>query len=221
MKNYLKINKNLVIEKLYQQSVINGLYENISTYGESLKDVKYLIESDKKKDEINFIIGDIIEDLNLSRKFLFTFSTGIAAFYEPVNNLLNSSGFKFSKNEIILLIITAVSILLNEIDTKKLMSVITKKNMNRALDGVVELIGNTEKIINTVAEKSIGVTYSLSDILGFTFLLVPTSQVISDLINEYGLNINNLKNLLSGIVLASATYGVKSVLKKIKNKFKD
>jgi hypothetical protein len=221
MKNYLKINKNLIIERLYQQSVINNLYENISTYGESISDVKFLIESEKSENEIKYIIADIVEDLNLSKKFLFTFSTGIGAFYGPVNNLLNSSGFSFSKEETILLIITAISFLLNEVDTKKLMSVITTKNMNRALDGVIELISNTEKIINNVAQKSIGVTYNLTDILGFTFLLVPTTRIIYDVINDYGLNVNNLKNLLSGIVLASATYGIKSVLKRIKNKLKD
>jgi len=123
-----------------------------------------------------------------------------------------------TKEDIVLLIITAISILINDSDKTILRNKIKEKGIESNLKGVKELIKNTKKIINNVTKKTIEVTYSLSDILGFTFLLVPTTNILTQIINEYGLSVNNIKQMLLGITLASATFGVKSVLDKVKNK---
>lgn len=212
-----KINLNLTLEKIYVEGLVNALYNDISEYGDN-KDLSLLIKENDEKENTNNIISDIINDLNISKKFLFTFGTGIGAFVNPVSELISGSGLSMTKEDIVLLIITAISILINDSDKNILRNKIKERGIESNLEGVKELIKNTKKIINNVTKKTIEVTYSLSDILGFTFLLVPTTKILTQIINEYGLSVNNIKQMLLGITLASATFGVKSVLDKVKNK---
>lgn len=212
-----KINLNLTLEKIYIEGLVNALYTDISKYGDN-KDLSLLIKENDEKENTNNIISDIINDLNISKKFLFTFGTGIGAFVNPVSELISGSGLSMTKENIVLLIITAISILINDSDKSILKNKVKERGLDPSLGGVKELIKNTKKIINNVTEKTIEVTYSLSDILGFTFLLVPTTDILTKIINEYGLSVNNVKEMLLGITLASATFGVKSVLNRVKNK---
>jgi len=212
-----KINLNLTLEKIYIEGLVNALYTDISKYGDN-KDLSLLIKENDEKENTNNIVSDIVNDLNVSKKFLFTFGTGIGAFVNPVSELISGSGLSMTKEDIVLLIITAISILINDSDKSILKNKVKERGLNPSLGGVKELIKNTKKIINNVTEKTIEVTYSLSDILGFTFLLVPTTDILTKIINEYGLNVSNVKEMLLGITLASATFGVKSVLKRVKNK---
>jgi len=80
-------------------------------------------------------------------------------------------------------------------------------------------ISETKNLLNSVIKNTLGVSHSLLDILGFTFLLVPTMGTLSKLINEYGLTIGNVKTLFTGLLLSVATYSVKAVINKVKNKF--
>ena len=82
----------------------------------------------------------------------------------------------------------------------------------------MEYIKNSKKVINSVTKNVLGTTYSLSDILGFTALLVPTMNLMSDIINDYGVTSNTLGAMLKGIILATSVYGIKSIVKRIKNK---
>ena len=68
------------------------------------------------------------------------------------------------------------------------------------------------------AKNVLGTTYSLTDILGFTTLLVPTMNLMSDIISDYGITSKTLAVMLKGVVLSSSIYGVKSIVKRIKNK---
>ena len=177
-----------------------------------------LIKENDEKESNNSILTDIVDDLNLSKKFLFTFGTGIGAFVNPVSELNSGSGLSMTKEDVFLLIITAISILINDSDKDILKNKVKERGIESSLSGVKDFIKNTKKIINNVTSKTIEVTYSLSDILGFTFLLVPTTKVLTKIINEYGLSVNNVKEMLLGITLASATFGVKSVLNKVRDK---
>ena len=87
-----------------------------------------------------------------------------------------------------------------------------------ALSPVKEYILNSKKLINSVVKNVLGVSYGLTDILGFTALLVPTMNLLTNIINDYGLTSNNLGDMLKGLVLSASVYGIKSVIKRIKNK---
>lgn len=215
MKNMSKIKLNLVKEKLYFEGLANKIYSDIAVFGEDLFDVKYLMESSEDK---NNIIKDVVQELRLAPKFIFTFGSGIGAFHGPVTKLLEGSGFNLTEKEVVLLIITSIAILLGESDSKKLVEHVKEKGLMNALDSVKEFVSNTKELINTIVVKTAGTAYTLSDILGFTFLLVPTMRLIDNAIVENGINSGNLTYLFKGIILASLTYSIKSVLKKISKK---
>lgn len=213
-----KINLNLALEKIYIEGLVNSLYTDISNYGDEVNNLSLLIRENNEEESNNSILSDIVNDLNISKKFLFTFGTGIGAFVNPVNQLISGSGLSMTKEDIILLIITSIAILINDSDKDILKNKVKERGIESGLYGVKDFIKNTKKIINNVTEKTMEVSYSLSDILGFTFLLVPTTKILTKIINEYGLSVGNVKEMLLGITLASATFGVKSVLRKVKNK---
>jgi len=218
MKNISKIKLNLVKEKLYTEGLVNRLYEDIANYGEGDVEAKVLMESILKEEKDKSIISDIVDDFKLAPKFLFTFGTGITAFYGPIQRLLEGSGISMSEYEIYLLIITAVATMINESNTDTLVQSLKEKGIYSSLEDVKEYITNSKKLINTVTKNVLGTTYSLSDVLGFTALLVPTMNLLSDIIEQYGLTSKNLGVMLKGIVLSASVYGIKSVVKKIKNK---
>jgi hypothetical protein len=218
MKNVSKIKLNLVKEKLYLEGMVNKLYEDIANFGEGEMEAKPLIESLIREEKGKSIIGDIVDELRLAPKFIFSFGTGIGAFYEPVRSLLEGSGFKMTEYEIYLLIITAVALLINEVDSEKLVNKVKEMGLFSALSPVKEYILNSKKLINSVVKNVLGVSYGLTDILGFTALLVPTMNLLTNIINDYGLTSNNLGDMLKGLVLSASVYGIKSVIKRIKNK---
>ena len=86
--------------------------------------------------------------------------------------------------------------------------------------GVVNnFISETKDLLNSVIKNTLGVSHSLLDILGFTFLLVPTMDTLSKLISDYSLSIGNVNTLFTGLLLSVATYSVKAVINKIKGRF--
>ena len=220
MKNISKIKLNLVTEKLYVEGIVNKLYEDIANYGEGDVKANILMESILKEEENKSIIGDIVDDFKLAPKFIFTFGTGIGAFYGPIQKLLEGSGIVISEYETYLLIITAIATLMNETDSNKLVSYLKEKGLYSFLKDVKDYITNSKKLINSVTKNVLGATYSLSDILGFTALLVPTMKLMSDVINDYGVTSNTLGVMLKGIILSTSVYGIKSIVKRIKNKIK-
>ena len=88
MKNISKIKLNLVKEKLYIENLVNRLYEDIANYGEGESGAKVLMETILKEEKNKSIIEDIVDDFKLAPKFIFTFGTGIGAFYGPIQRLL-------------------------------------------------------------------------------------------------------------------------------------
>ena len=218
MKNISKIKLNLVTEKLYVEGIVNKLYEDIANYGEGDIKAKTLMESILKEEKSKSIVSDIVEDFKLAPRFIFTFGTGIGALYGPVQKLLEGSGFSLSEYEIYLLIITAIATLINESNTSSLVDDVKEKGLYASMEATIDYIKNSKKIINSVTKNVLGTTYSLTDILGFTALLVPTMNLMSDIISDYGVTSKTLTVMLKGVVLSSSIYGVKSIVKRIKNK---
>ena len=91
--------------------------------------------------------------------------------------------------------------------------------ISTSLKYVREHINKTNKVINSVTKNVLGASYSLSDILAFTSLLVPVMNMLSGMIDDYGLNSKSLAFMLKGVVLSASVYGIKNIIKRIKNKF--
>ena len=218
MKNISKIKLNLITEKLYVEGLVNKLYNDIAYYGEEEVEAKTLMESIIKEEKDKSIIEDIVEEFKLAPKFLFTFGTGISAFYGPVQRLLEGSGISMSEYEIYLLIITAIVSLSNEVNAKEMIVKLKEKGIYSSLEDIKDYILNTKDLINSVTKNVLGATYSVTDILGFTSLLVPTMNLLSSIIDEYGITSKTLGIMLKGVILSASVYGIKSIIRKIKRK---
>jgi len=218
MKNISKIKLNLITEKLYVEGLVNKLYNDIAYYGEEEVEAKTLMESIIKEEKDKSIIEDIVEEFKLAPKFLFTFGTGITAFYGPVQRLLEGSGISMSEYEIYLLIITAIVSLSNEVNAKEMIVKLKEKGIYSSLEDIKDYILNTKDLINSVTKNVLGATYSITDILAFTSLLVPTMNLLSNIIDEYGITSKTLGIMLKGVILSASVYGIKSIIRKIKRK---
>ncbi len=164
------------------------------------------------------LFKDTLKDLKINTGILFTFGTGMGAFLGPVERLLTGSGFSFNNAEISLLIITSVSTLINDVNKEKLLDEVKNLNLEKALGGVKDLIQNSIDIIRSVVKSVLGVSYSLTEILGFAFLLNPVMKIINTIISDRNLTTDNLQVLLSGVVLGGLTFFIKNLLKKSKDK---
>ena len=164
------------------------------------------------------ILKDILKDFNISSGLLFTFGAGMAALMGPVERLLTNSGFSLNDKEIALLLITSIAIIIKDSNASRLLDQVKEKGLVDALNGVGEFLTNIKKLINSITSKVVGVTYSLSDILGFALLLNPVMNIINNLISDESITSSDTNRLLSGAAFATAVYGLKSVMSKIKNK---
>jgi hypothetical protein len=181
--------------------------------------MKIIITEEQYKEILNEnIFKDTLKDLKINTGILFTFGTGMGVFMGPVERLLTGSGFSFTPQEISLLIITSISILLNDPKKGELIEKLKEKGLIDALDGVKDLIKNTTDIIRLVIKNVLGVSHSLSEILGFAFLLNPVMKIITTIINDRHLTTDNVNMLLGGVVLASVVFAIKNLLKKTKDK---
>ena len=179
--------------------------------------MKIIITEEQYKSLLNEnLFKDTLKDLKINTGILFTFGTGMGAFLGPVERLLTGSGFSLNHNEISLLIITSIALLINDTNKDILLNKVKELNLEKVLDGVKDLIKNSTDIIRSVVKGVLGVSYSLSEILGFAFLLNPVMKIINTIINDRNLTTDNLQVLLSGVVLSGLTFFIKNLLKKSK-----
>jgi hypothetical protein len=180
--------------------------------------MKIILTEEQYKSLINEnLFKDTLKDLKINTGILFTFGTGMAAFLGPVERLLTGSGFSFNKTEISLLIITAIALLINDNNKDLLLNKLKEMDLTKALDGVKNLIKNSTNIIREVVKGVLGVSYSLSEILGFAFLLNPVMKIIGSIINDRNITTDNLQVLVSGVVLGGIVFFIKNLLKKSKD----
>jgi len=198
------------MNSLYTKKV-NYLFESIQT------------ESEVKESEGRSIINSILNELKLNMKMVFVFGGGIGSFIGPVTDLLNNEGFNMSKEEIGLLLIASFAILLKEspelID--KVKGVLKQKDLLKHLGKVSDFIDKSKKLVSVVAEKVGKVVHGISDILGFTFLLVPTMKMVGEVINDNHITSGSLSEFITGLSIAVGVYGFKSVLGKVLDKKDD
>lgn len=190
---------------------VNLLFESIQT------------ESEVKESEGRSIINSTLNELKLGMKMVFIFGAGIGSFIGPVTDLLNNDGFNMSKEEIGLLLIASFAILLKEspelID--KVKEKLKEKGLLKHLGKVSDFISKSKKLVSVVAEKTGKVIHSVTDILGFTFLLVPTMKMVGEVINDNHVTSGSLGEFITGLSIAVGVYGFKSVLGKVLNKKDD
>tara|TARA_R110002020_G_scaffold457765_2_gene674811 strand:- start:295 stop:912 length:618 start_codon:yes stop_codon:yes gene_type:complete len=202
------LNLNLLNEQVYITSQVNRIYENM------------LKEEDNVNPEDISVFKKVLKDMGISTGFIFHFGTGIGAFMRPVTELLQNQNISVSREEVALLVITSFSIMLtnSKEEITKLMTSVKEKGLEPYLNDVTKFIMSIKKIMSVIGEK-VGKTVStLSDVLGFTFMLAPAMEVITGLINNNNITFDSIGRLLGGLILAAGSYGVKNIIDKIQNK---
>ena len=180
--------------------------------------MKIVITEEQYKSLINEnLFKDTLKDLKINTGILFTFGTGMGAFLGPVERLLTGSGFSFNNTEISLLIISAIANLINDTNKDKLLEKLKELDLTDALDGVENLIKKSTDIIREVVKGVLGVSYSLTEILGFAFLLNPVMKIIGSIINDRNITTDNLQVLVSSVVLGGIVFFIRNLLKKSKD----
>jgi hypothetical protein len=202
------LNLNLLTEQVYITGQVNRIYENILKEEESV---------DPKDDSV---IKNVLGELGIATKFLFQFGTGIGAFMRPVTELLENQGVSITQEEVALLIVTSLAIMLtnSKVEIGKLRQAVKDKNLEVHLGSVTKFIISVKKLMVTIGEKLGRVVHTLSDVLSFTFMLVPTMNILSDMINNYGTTSDSIGQLMAGIMLAAGGYGLKTFIGKLLNK---
>lgn len=173
---------------------------------------------EEKESDVNKSLKEVLSDLKIAPKFLFTFGTGIGGLLGPVTKLLEGSGISLNQVEVGLLVVTALSFIVQDTDFKKLKEELINRDLFKHLGGVTEFINGTQKVINGVLKKVTGVSYGMMDILGFTFIMVPVTKILTQLIGEYGITVDSVNQLLSGLAAGVLSYSVKSVINRIKER---
>jgi hypothetical protein len=179
--------------------------------------MKIILTEEQYKEVLNEnIIKDTLKDLKMNTGIVFTFGAGMGAFMGPVSRMLSGSGFNLDPSEVALLIISSFAILLNNKDANELIEKVKEKGLTKALDGTKELIKNITDIIRSVFKGALDVTYSLSEILGFAFLLTPIMKILNQIIGDRNITTDNINVLLSGVVLAGLVFAIRNIIKKVK-----
>ncbi len=202
------LNLNLLTEQVYITSQVNRIYENI------LKEEEQV---DPKDDST---IKSVLKELGIGTQFIFQFGTGIGAFMRPVTELLQNQGVSLNREEIALLIITSLAIMLthSKVEIGKLRQAVRDKDLDVHLGSVAKFIVSTKRLMVAIGEKLGRTVHTLSDVLSFTFMLVPSMNILSELINTYGVTADSVGQLMSGLLLAAGGYGIKTIVGKLLDK---
>ncbi|MEB3214511.1 MAG: hypothetical protein VKL39_24395 [Leptolyngbyaceae bacterium] len=173
---------------------------------------KILQESKQQKPQILEegvldLVKSVGKELKIATKFITTFGTGVGALYPAVIRFLNNSSISLNKQEVMLLTITAISIAVHDPEANRLKQIVKEKDLNKALTATLELIKNISKIIGS----------SMTDMLGYTSLLVPTVNAITELIDKQHVGMHNVQDLFKGLAASASAYGIKTLIDKTKD----
>jgi len=209
MEKVSSISLNILMEKLYVESAVNQMFEDISSFEED----KLILETEDKS-----LMKKIIEDLGLTRRLIFTFSAGVSAMVGPINSLLEGSGIILNHNEVVMLIIAAIASMTGESNNQQMITTLKEKGIYDYLQNVIDFITNVKDLVNSILSKVLKSTHTLTEILGFTFIMVPVMKILNQLIEGYGTNFNSMKELFMGLISGTITFGVKSLIGKLKKR---
>ena len=164
-------------------------------------------------------LGDVIDGT-------FTFGTGITAMLPAVKELMSGTMPTLTEQDVILLYITAMSILVSKHKDKvqKLMEVIREKGITDGLSIVLDFLKSVENIALKIG-NSLGYTAnSLADIVAFTFLAFPILDGLLFLINQGLIHPGSPTGYLKSVLVGVGILGFKNVfnhiIKKLGGKLK-
>jgi hypothetical protein len=191
-------------------------------------------ESDEQSNnnDINSLIKDILDRFGFEMSLALTFGSGVKLMYPIVAKLIDNMNLEIvpSKEDIILLCITSISIMYLHNKKNPLISADDIKNK---LNPEIQMkFGNPRSLVNKIIKcfhyihlfikrfpKLFGVTLNnLTDMFGYTAILQPTMNAISLFAGTYNLTPDNLIGNLISLAAGVSTISVRKLYSYIKDK---
>lgn len=189
-----------------------------SNYDVAVKSILNVIDNPSeqviKESFVKDLLKSVGNELKTATKFITTFGTGVAAFYPAVSRLLEHSGFYLDKKDIMLVIVTAASMLVNSKESDELQKQVQEKGLYKALQGTVNFLKEYSKFMSLTRKKSLDVSSSLMDMLGYTSLLVPSVDIITKIIMKENISLDDISKLFTGLAASASAYGIKTLIDK-------
>lgn len=210
--------------------------------------VEYFVESfgmitesdDSENNDYKNILKKIVSDLNLNIRLVATFGFGIGAFMPVIHNLMknaNLSQVELTKETIVLLVLTALSIIYLEEKnakspkeeselTKDSKSMLEELRMKGIGDGIVKKIikclKSTTNVFKIIGKHIGAVAGGLMDMFAYGAIMVPIMNGLSNVINKFHLNLDtmpeNFLMLATGVATIVAKHGIAHIINKLKGK---
>ena len=152
-------------------------------------------------------------DMGIQLQFVGTFGFGISGMFGMVKDVLEGQYPSLSEGEIILIFLSALSYLsINTIkDIQKLREEVKGRDLGGYVNKVVELLKDFENISLKILEKAGFTMSSLSELLGYTFLLVPILDITNRIIGEVGFDIGAISSYLKGALVSVGIFYIKNL----------
>lgn len=196
----------------------------------------------ESKEEDLSILRKIVSDLNLNFRLVSTFGFGIGAFLPIVNQLMKNmdlSSVELSKETLVLLTLTAISIIFIEEkkpkdpeeeaqlikDSKSMLEELRMKGIG---DGIVKklikCLKSAKNIFKVIGKHLGAVVGGFMDMFAYSAIMVPIMTTLSSVINKFDLNLDtmpqNFLMLATGVGTIIAKHGISYLLKRLKGKLK-
>tara|TARA_R110001599_G_scaffold325766_1_gene538047 strand:+ start:1801 stop:3981 length:2181 start_codon:yes stop_codon:yes gene_type:complete len=170
-------------------------------------------DTSEKEEETKTIFQKTLKDMGVQLKFVGTFGFGISGMFGMVKDLLEGRYPSLSEGEIILIFLSALSYLSINLskDMSQVNDEIKKRGLKDFLSKTVEALKDFENISLKIVEKAGFTVSSLSELLGYTFLLVPILDITNRLINENGFDVISLASYLKGAILSVGIFYIRNV----------
>ena len=209
------------IETYYKLNESWRVSNNPSTlYRNSIEEIFEIINNPEKQiieEGFKDTVKKVGNELNIAKRFVTTFGTGVGAFYPAVSRFLENSSILLNREEVMLLIVTSISMILHSEEAEQLKLQVKEKGLSQTLISVYKFISSFSKFMSLVRKKTQDVASSLSDMLGYTAMLVPVVGIITKLINKQHIDINNYEDLFKGLAASASAYGIKTLIDKTKD----
>jgi hypothetical protein len=182
----------VISKKKYKKSLIKNT-KNI---------FKEHIEQVSRQQKVNF-------------KFLLTYGVGITTFIGPVERILSGNYSNFFREDVLLLIVTSITILFFESkDYLNTLKIFNQKDLTNELQTVQSFIKRLKNSINNIVNIMGLSLYRMLDIISYCFILPILNIVKNQIGNGVELSMVDILNILEYVLIASTITSIGLLLKK-------
>ena len=168
------------------------------------------------------ILDNVVKDLGIQLNFVATFGVAITAYLPIINSLITNSNINITKESVVLLVISSLSILFNERkdDIKKINLKIKEQGLFDYLNMVIKSTKSIKDIFKFLT-KGIGKTINFTiDMFAYTAMLIPFLDVVHHLISKQNITLQDLIVMGAAVATGVLSLTVKNFIKDLYQRLK-